>query len=64
MRAVNLRNVIVCRKSLVDDGVVRVNKVHDAVVVFEDFIKEGNWLFQHRFLQGFVGDMSHAVHSV
>ena len=53
-----------CRKSLVDDGVVRVNKVHDAVVVFEDFIKEGNWLFQHRFLQGFVGDMSHAVHSV
>ena len=51
MRTEDLRNPIVRRQPFVDHGVIGMDEVHDAAIVTQDFLKEGNRLFQHRVSQ-------------
>ena len=63
-RAKHIPNPIVLGQPLVDQGIVRMDKVENATVAFQQIIKKGNGFCEHRIFQGIVCDMRDALHAV
>ena len=64
MRTMYIGNSIMSSQAFVDHRVIRMDKVHDAAVAFQELLEKSDRLLPHGFFQRAVGDMSHTVQAI